>query len=282
MGLEMMSSFQRRFDYLSWPDAAKALAGEGATLVWPFGACEQHGPHLPLATDNLFAERLLTKILNELDPDLPIWMLPSQSLGFSPEHQAFPGTISLSSETLIKLVMEVGKQLSEFGVKRLIFFNAHGGQIGLLQAAARQLKAVCPEMAIFPCFVWSGIEQLKELIPGKELEQGLHAGLVETSLMMKLAPELVGPERPVGGEQFSEKPQDPPQGWSLEGPAPCAWMTKDLSENGVIGDCRNANLTLGTNIERVLVDHWICLLTNLMRSNWPLLKKPDSQQINTV
>ncbi|MDP6834084.1 MAG: creatininase family protein [Prochlorococcaceae cyanobacterium ETNP1_MAG_9] len=265
-----MTSQLRRFDYLPWPEAEKAAKSEGSTLVWPFGACEQHGPHLPLATDNLFAEQILRKILDRMPEKNPIWMLPSQVLGFSPEHESFPGTISLTAKLLLDLVMEVGQQASGMGFKRLLLFNAHGGQIGLLQAAARQLRVQCPSMAVLPCFLWSGIPPLKELIPMEEREEGLHAGLAETSLMLSLAPELVGKARPCDGNHSSnDSLATPPKGWSLEGAAPWAWLTKDLSESGVIGDSRGSNQALGQELEQVLIDHWVSLFINLLSSNWP-------------
>ena len=101
-----------RFDHLSWPAAAAAMQQPGATVVWPFGACEQHGPQLPLATDALFAERILDAVLLGLDPLLPIWRLPVQAIGFSPEHASFPGTLSLPADLLIALV-EKDKVMAE-------------------------------------------------------------------------------------------------------------------------------------------------------------------------
>ncbi len=265
-----MTSQPRRFDYLSWPKAEEAAKRDGSTLVLPFGACEQHGPHLPLATDNLFAEKILTTVLDRLPAEEPIWMLPSQLLGFSPEHESFPGTFSLSAKLMLDLVMEVGQQAASIGFRRFIIFNAHGGQIGLLQAAARQLRAECPVMAVLPCFLWSGIPSLNELIPLKERQDGLHAGLAETSLMLALAPELVGPERPWDGEHSSKGYlATPPNGWSLEGAAPWAWLTKDLSESGVIGDSRESTQALGNELEKALIKHWVELFANLMESQWP-------------
>ena len=265
-----MNSWPRRFDHLSWPQAEEALAIEGSTLIWPFGACEQHGPHLPLATDSIFAERLVIKVLDRLPKSMPVWILPAQVLGFSPEHASFPGTISLSASLLLQLVMEAGEQLASIGLRRLLLFNAHGGQIGLLEAAARQLRMKCPSMAVLPCFLWKGVPSLHSLIPQSEREQGLHAGLAETSLMMSLSSELVGEERPIDGSHASKNLlTTPPDGWSLEGAAPCAWLTQDLSESGVIGDSTGANLPLGKALESALIDHWVKLLVNLMESNWP-------------
>ena len=260
----------KRLHFMSWPQAAKALQCPGSTVVWPFGAMEQHGPQLPLATDALFAERILDAVLGELAQDLPIWSLPPQAIGFSPEHRGFPGTVSLSAELLIGLIKQVGGQLAEQGVKRLVLFNAHGGQIGLLQAAARQLAAQSPSMAVLPCFIWSGVSGLSDLLPDHELKHGLHAGLAETSLMLAMEPSLVGSERPADGDHSSAaSASTPPEGWSLEGDSPMAWFTADLSVSGVVGDSRGADLALGLQLQRQLIGHWKALFTSLLASSWP-------------
>lgn len=260
----------KRLHFMSWPQAAKALQCPGSTVVWPFGAMEQHGPQLPLATDALFAERILDAVLGELAQDLPIWSLPPQAIGFSPEHRGFPGTVSLSAELLIGLIKQVGGQLAEQGVKRLVLFNAHGGQIGLLQAAARELAAQSPSMAVLPCFIWSGVSGLSELLPDHELKHGLHAGLAETSLMLAMEPSLVGSERPADGDHSSAaSASTPPEGWSLEGDSPMAWFTADLSVSGVVGDSHGADLALGRQLQTQLIGHWKALFTSLLASSWP-------------
>ena len=264
-----MDGLQRCFDQLAWPEADLAAKQPGATIVWPFGACEQHGPQLPLATDALFADRILNSVFEPLEGALPIWRLPVQSIGFSPEHQPFPGTLSLSAELMLQLVDQVGGQLASMGVKRLVLFNAHGGQIGLLQVAARQLRLRCPSMAVLPCFIWSGVDGLQSLLPPAELAYGLHAGQAETSLMLHLAPELVGPSRPVDGAHGPGSTHAPPDGWSLEGAAPCAWLTSDLSETGVIGDARLASIELGFQLEQALISHWTQCFKSLLCSDWP-------------
>ena len=256
---------QRCLDRLAWPALAEAAAQPGSTVLWPLGSIEQHGPQLPLGTDALFAERVSEAVLAGLEPELPIWRLPCQCLGFSPEHLGFAGTLSLPSELLISLVVAVGSQLAEAGFKRLVLFNAHGGQIALLQVAARELRAHQPALAVLPCFLWSGPPGVSALLPQPERRQGLHAGLAETSLMLHLAPELVGPERPRDGIGA----QDPPTGWSLEGAVPLAWRTADLSQTGVIGDASGAEAALGADLFDGLVAGWSELLTNLLRSDWP-------------
>ena len=271
-----MDRSDRHFERLRQPEAEAAGRRPGSTMIWPFGACEQHGPQLPLVTDALFAERILDAVLHRLPPDRPVWRLPVQAIGFSPEHADFPGTLSLPADVLIQLLESVGVQLAAMGFQRLVLFNAHGGQIALLQVAARQLRQRAPSMAVLPCFLWSGVQGLDTLLSREELDQGLHAGQAETSLMLRLAPELVGPDRPVDGLPGSERCPEPPQGWSLEGNAPCAWLTSDLSETGVIGDCRGSSDALGEALENRLVEHWQALLDALLRSDWPPVSSTDA------
>jgi creatinine amidohydrolase len=112
-------------------------------------------------------------------------------------------------------VVQLGEQLAAMGWRRLVLFNAHGGQIALLQVAARELRQRCPAMAVLPCFLWSGVEGLADLLPADELVNGLHAGLAETSLMLHQAPELVGDQRPKDGLPGLDSCPLPPSGWSF-------------------------------------------------------------------
>ncbi len=180
------------------------------------------------------------------------------------------------------MIKDIGAQIAELGFNRLVFFNAHGGQIGLLQTVARELRVICPSMSVLPCFLWHGIDELKELLPQTEVENGLHAALAETSLMLELAPELVGDERPFEGcnNPFQSRENEIPLGWSLEGAAPCAWLTEELSSSGVIGDSRESNEMLGKNLKKVLVMHWLTLFKSLMASNWPQTRSLKSSNSN--
>ncbi len=256
----------KRLDHLSWPEVGRQAGRPGSTVLWPFGAIEQHGPHLPLGTDGLFADRVADAVLERLDDDLPIWRLPLQSIGFSPEHLGFPGTLSLPPGLLIEMVVAVGRDLAASGFRRLVLFNAHGGQIGLLEVAARQLRTAHPRLAVLPCFLWRGPEGIGELIPEPERSQGLHAGLAETSLMLHLAAELTGEERPADGPGSANLP---PAGWSLEGAAPSAWLSRELSASGVIGNAKGADGELGGELFERLVRGWVLRLDSLLRSDWP-------------
>lgn len=261
----------RRLERLPWPEIQRQAARPGSTVIWPFGAIEQHGPHLPVGTDALFAERVCDAVLERLDPALPIWRLPLQSLGFSPEHRGFPGTLSLRAELLLALVGDVGRDLAAAGFQRLVLLNAHGGQIALLEVAARELRDRHPQLAVFPCFLWRGADGLGALIPEPERSQGLHAGLAETSLMQHLAPALSGPPPPADGPDLSAIPA----GWSLEGQAPSAWRTREVSASGVVGDPSGASAALGEALFEGLVEGWHSRLEALLRSDWPTTTATD-------
>ena len=259
-----LKSLPSEFENLTWPDVKNISKDKRSTILWPFGAVEQHGPQLPLATDSIFIDEIVREVMKIIPNEIPLKKLPTQYIGFSPEHKGFDGTISLSSNIITSIIKEVGIQISEMGFKRLILLNAHGGQISLLNTAARELKSVMPSLSIFPCFLWSGVDGLSELLSKEELKNGLHASLAETSLMMALKSELVGEERPCEGIQ-----EQIPEGWSLEGNAPTAWFTDDLSKSGVIGDSRGSNKKLGINLKTLLINHWHKMIMNLMQSDWP-------------
>jgi len=163
-------------------------------------------------------------------------------------------------------VEAVGRDLQAAGFQRLVLLNAHGGQIALLETAARQLHAACPDLAVLPCFLWKGPQGLGSLIPEPERREGLHAGLAETSLMLHLAPQQTRASREPDG--LGVEAAAPP-GWSLEGVAPCAWLTAEISRSGVIGDPRGASPSLGADLFERLVAGWWQLLDGLLRSEWP-------------
>ncbi|WP_052329733.1 creatininase family protein [Thermicanus aegyptius] len=117
----------------------KELPKENALVILPIGAIEQHGPHLPVMTDSLIGEAILTKALEKTKKNLPIWLLPPISYGKSNEHIGFAGTISLSAETLIGIVTDIAVGLRSSGFKKLLLFNTHGGNVDLLHFVSREI-----------------------------------------------------------------------------------------------------------------------------------------------
>src|SRR5262245_11808051 len=105
-----------------------ALDAERVIAVLPVGSIEQHGPHLPVGVDSLINEAILARTLELIPADLPVTALPMTMVGKSDEHLAFPGTLTLSAETLTRVWSEIGEGVARAGVRKLVIFNSHGGQ----------------------------------------------------------------------------------------------------------------------------------------------------------
>src|SRR3712207_28681 len=117
-----------------------SLDTERAIAVLPVGAIEQHGPHLPVSVDSAINEGIIRRAVELMPPDLPALVLPMLPVGKSNEHQAFPGTLTVSAETLIRLWTEVGESVYRAGIRKLVFFNSHGGQPQIMDIVARDLR----------------------------------------------------------------------------------------------------------------------------------------------
>jgi len=261
--LPMHSEQHRGLHHLSWPEAKRAASRDSSTVVVPWGSLEQHGPHLPLGTDGFFAEQVLHQVLQALPPRLPIWSLPLQSLGFAPEHRGFGLSFTQSADVMLAQVEAIAEPLVQAGFQRLVLFNGHGGQISLLDVAARQVHGRHPQLGVHAWFLWD-VEGVTDLVGDPEHCEDLHAGLAETSLMLHLAPELVQLQQAV-----AEPPPTPPAGLSLEGRCSSAWTIRALSRSGTVGTPHGATASLGTALHRKLVQGWTATFTTLLSSSWP-------------
>jgi creatinine amidohydrolase len=121
----------RNFAYLTWKQV-DALPRANTLLVLPTAAIEQHGHHLPLATDTLINNLLLGKALALLPEVLPVYALPAVCYGKSNEHLGFPGTLSLSAQTFIAVVRDLGASIAAAGFRKLVLYNTHGGNTSLV------------------------------------------------------------------------------------------------------------------------------------------------------
>ena len=117
-----------------------SLDPERTVAVLPVAAIEQHGPHLPLSVDADLVEGILTAAGPHLPAACPAYVLPTQSVGLSPEHQRFPGTLTLRPETVLRLWTDIGESVARAGVRKLLIFNSHGGHAGIMDLVARDLR----------------------------------------------------------------------------------------------------------------------------------------------
>jgi creatinine amidohydrolase len=247
---------QRFFPYLTWTEIEAMPDKENVVIVQPIGAIEQHGSHLPLAVDAAISLAVLGKTLTQLSDLIPAYALPCLYYGKSNEHWHFPGTITLSAQTLLAVLMEMAESLYRAGFRKLVLMNSHGGQPQVLEIAARDLHQKYDDFAVFPLFTWnvptvSAIA--KTLFTPQELTLGIHAGDVETSLLLAILPEQVNRDRAV-----CEYPLGEPRSGllSMEGALPFAWVTRDLSRSGVIGDATTATPEKGEKLLQALTQGW--------------------------
>lgn len=261
----MMHGFippERYFPYLTWKEIAEMPHKENTVIIQPIGAIEQHGHHLPIAVDSAISLGVLGKALAQLDDAIPAYALPCLYYGKSNEHSGFPGTITLSAETLLSVIKEMAASIYSSGFRKLVLMNSHGGQPQIMEIAARDIHQEHPDFNVFPFFTWRVPNIVGESIGKQELEYGIHAGDAETSIMLSLLPEQVKMDLAV-----KEYPQNLPQDslLSMEGKLPFAWLTKEVSETGVMGDATVATLEKGDRILASLADGWVVVIKDVYK-----------------
>ncbi len=218
---------------------------EQAVAVLPVAATEQHGPHLPLSVDTDLADGIVAAALLHLAADLPVLVLPTQTVGFSPEHARFAGTLTLKAETVLRLWTDIGDSVADSGVKKLVLFNAHGGQVGLMDPVARDLRARRGLLVYsvnwfnLPLVDAQGRDAAR-LFSADEHRFGIHAGDIETSMMLALWPERVHMQH---ARNFHSSSQDRAEAWPLLGngrSARLGWQMQDYNPAGAVGDAAAA------------------------------------------
>jgi creatinine amidohydrolase len=220
----------RNFAYLTWKQV-DALPRESTLLVLPTAAIEQHGHHLPLATDTLINNLLLGKALAQLPAELPVYALPPVCYGKSNEHVGFPGTLSVSAQTFLALVRDLGASIAASGFKKVVLYNTHGGNTSLVDVLARDLRA---EFGLRTFSLFGSPGAAFEGVSAQERTYGFHAGEIETAYLLHAMPHLVLPEEYTANYIAHV---DHPELLKPEGSsANFAWLTKDIAPSGVLGD----------------------------------------------
>lgn len=221
--------------------------------VLPVAATEQHGPHLPLLVDSCIADGVVAAALSHLAPDSSALFLPTQAVGFSPEHARFAGTLTLKAETLIRLWTDIGESVAATGVKKMVIFNAHGGQANFMDIVARDLRARLGMLVL--SVNWYGLpltgpqgEDVNALFSAEEHRFGIHAGDIETSLMLALAPRKVDMGK---AQHFASTSQARAAQFDILGngkTAKLAWQIQDYNAAGAVGNAGAATADKGAQV----------------------------------
>jgi creatinine amidohydrolase len=220
----------RNFAYLTWKQV-EALDKERTLLVLPTAAIEQHGHHLPLATDTLINNLLLGKALERMPDDAPVYALPPVCYGKSNEHIGFPGTMSMSASTFMAVLRDLGASIKASGFKRVCLYNTHGGNTALDDVMARDLRA---EFGLRTFYLSGGGGASASGLNAQEKAYGFHAGEWETSLLLAATPSLVHTDEYTSN--YIAQIDSPALLLPEFAPATFSWLTRDIAPSGVMGD----------------------------------------------
>ena len=254
-----------------------AALPENTVAVLPVGATEQHGPHLPVGTDCLINNGIVAEALKVLGDDVPAVILPLQPVGASQEHLDYAGSLAHPAPDLMQSWTRVlDCAVRSTGLKRILIFNSHGGQAGLLATVALDQRVRHNILGAYATWFDAGYPE--GLFTDEEIRTGFHGGDIETSLMLALHPDLVVMEN-LGDfpssvdeiEAATSQLSANPGGGRLGG---LGWKAQDLNADGVTGDARRATAKKG----RALLEHTAASLASLIADlanapmpsdNWP-------------
>jgi creatinine amidohydrolase/Fe(II)-dependent formamide hydrolase-like protein len=234
---------------LTFQEISRAVK-QSSILCLPIGSIEQHGPHLPLNTDVILAEEIARRIIARWGESLDIWQLPTLAMSLAREHEWASGTISLSIQGMTSLLRDLGREIARaLPARNLAIINGHGGNRGILEALAQDLRAdfglnIC---VLHPAAAWVDVDANLEI-------PEIHGGKNETSMMLAIAPQLVRQDQiaqlknPPRGETVRKAILDAAVSWP--------WTTDDkrIADLGVIGDPRAASAEFGARILNHVVE----------------------------
>lgn len=216
----------------------------GAVAILPIGAIEQHGPHLAMSVDRDLTLAVLERALPLIPNALTVLALPVQALGKSTEHQAWPGTLSLSAETLLRVMQDIAASVARAGVRRLLILNGHGGNRALLEIACRDLRA---DLGLITAHVaWDDLAGAEAIVGLDEARDGLHAGDVETSAMLAAHPGRVRMDKvsDFRSAHLDWRAAHPGLGLGAS-PARPGWLMTDIHPDGAAGNAAAASAEKG-------------------------------------
>jgi creatinine amidohydrolase len=234
---------------LNWP-AVKALSPDTPVVV-PIGALEQHGHHLPLFTDSM----LLGEVVRRADERLNerVLFVPLMWLGSSCHHLEFPGTLSAGPRVYLDLLNNLIDNLVRHGFRRIVFLNGHGGNVvpgRQVIFEARQRYRERDDLALLLATYWGLGPKERDWSPMFHQKEMGHACEWETSMILRIAPHLVGEVTGL---------EDVPFGFPYE-PAYSGWITKDRTTAGHIGAPRHATAEKGEVLFRRFTEDVVAFL----------------------
>lgn len=241
--------------------------------VLPVAAIEQHGPHLPVATDAAIAQGMVSASVDRLMGDIPATFLPIQEIGKSNEHISSPGTLTQSWDTVTKAWIEIGESVHRAGLRKMVIVNSHGGNVPIIDIVARELRVRFDMLCVATGWMRFGLP------PGcyseDERKYGIHGCDVETSIMLHLRPELVRMDK---AQDFKSTQLDFINEFKhlrAHGPAQFGWKAQDLNIAGTVGNAAAANPEKGEQTVAFQAERFVELLQDVHQFDPNRLWKPQ-------
>jgi creatinine amidohydrolase len=246
-----------RYEEFTWPEIREAVA-ENRVVVLPVGTIEQHGPHLPLATDVLTSGEMSRRAVESIPGEA--LLMPTVHYSFNEHHMDFPGTIAIEGETIVRYVTDIGLSLARHGFRKILLVNGHGSNVPFLDVAARNItnrsEAICAMVSWWSLIPKELFRELRE----SEYPGGMaHGCELETSVLLHLRPDLVHMEKAAKDINF---PRTEFFYWDLEGGSPVffqEWFSR-YSKTGTVGDPTKANAAKGEKFVATVVTRMVDLL----------------------
>ena len=249
----MKGKYKRLIEEMNAIEVRKTI-NEKTIAVLVFGACENHGNHMPFGSDFIFpievAKRVAAKVSNAI-------VLPAIPYGVSLHHDKFQMTMSINPETLVGIISDLLTSLIQNKIRRVLIINGHDGNIAPIEIAARSIKNKHPEM-IIACLEswWILVGQMKRDI--FEVWNGLgHGGEAETSAVLAVRPDLVNIES-APKEVIPKLPEN----------IRIFWKFDELTSTGATGSPQKANIKKGYEILQILEDVLLSFIKEMEASNW--------------
>jgi creatinine amidohydrolase len=254
-----VSKMQNRF----WADySSREIAAMDKTrliAVLPVGAIEQHGPHLPVSVDQAILDGIIRATLPLLPADLPALFLPTLPIGKSDEHSAYPGTLTLTASTLMAMWTDIGDSLARAGVQKLVLLNSHGGQMAPMDIVVREMRRRHGMMAVAASWFAMGLPEGQ--FDAQEDRFGIHAGDMETSVMLALHPEKVRMDLAADFQPLAARLASENRHLGLGPAGRLGWLAQDQHTSGACGNAANATAEKG----RAVIAHAAAQIVTLLQ-----------------
>jgi Uncharacterized protein, putative amidase len=233
----------------TWWDLEEYFDNESLALV-PLGSTEQHGPHLPLSTDHLIAEGFAREAADRTG----FLCTPTINIGVSPHHKQFHGTMWVDAETFRSYIESLTRNLAYHGIDRVIFVNAHGGNVEPLREVGRRLR----DDEVLYAIEWMWNESIPDLVDDLFEQNGPHGGPKETAMIQHLAGDLVHDDRLTDARDGGLLDWKDDDSLRRHG-AQTFYDATDNTDNGVLGDQTDATAEKGERMFQAATEQLVKL-----------------------